>query len=376
VVGLGVGEHQHVQALDPGVREPPHDRPTRRTGVEQHRDPVALEQDRVPLAHIEERDEQLAGPQRRWVLAQRVHADGHRRDRRDDHEDPGADADRAAPCEAPQPPTWRAAQPRRRSGRGAEPGDREPAPQADHRQGDGDRYRIGSSKAGGAAQPDRHRRERSPRRRVGDPFEVPQQWRAYHVQRQREGGRHLRDRHAEHPQPHDRGDHRGREQVRGQRGERHLLEVQRAEWRRRQRRGDGDRRHVRHGLRHAPVRERRPQPRREGEQPDHGRERQLPARVAGGEGVERERHRRREAERVPARRGTSRHRRDEAGDAHDACALDRRAGAGQRDVEDDESRRDDQPPAQGDVDHRAERQRQRAEEQHVLPAHREQVREP
>ena len=91
--------------------------------------------------------------------------------------------------------------------------------------------------------------------------------------------------------------------------------------------------------------------------------------------VERERHRRREQERVPARRRPPGERGGEAGDAHHPGALDRRAAARERDVERDEREREHEPRPQRRRRPRAAREHERGEQQHVLAAGREQVRE-
>ena len=85
---------------------------------------------------------------------------------------------------------------------------------------------------------------------------------------------------------------------------------------------------------------------------------------------------RREQQRVPARAGPAGERRHEPGGAHRAGALDRGAGARDRHVESDQGEQHDQPGAQRQAHQREERPREQAEEDHVLAAHREQVREP
>ena len=166
----------------------------------------------------------------------------------------------------------------------------------------------------------------------------------------------------------------GGEQVGGQRRERDLLEVQRHERRGGERRGDRDRRRVGDRAGHAPA-QRLPQARRERQQPDDRGERQLPAGLARGQGVQGQRRRRGERERVPARRRPPGQRGHEPRDAHDPGALDRRAAARERHVDGDEQRGDREPRPQRDVEHRAQREHQRAQQQHVLPADGQEVRE-
>ncbi len=226
-----------------------------------------------------------------------------------------------------------------------------------------------------AAEPHRQRGERRAGGGVRDPFEVAEQRRAGDGERQRRGGRDLRGGHAQHAQPHDRRDDGRREQVGGQRGERHLLEVEREERGGRHGGRDRDRGRVGDRIGKAPAREQRPQRRREQQQPGDGRERELPAGLAGRARVQHERDRRGEAERVPARRRPARERGDQPGDPHHPRALDRRAAAGERHVQRDEDRRGDQPRPQRHVEHRAGREHQHAEQQHVLAGDGEQVRE-
>ena len=80
VVELGVREHQGIEPADALLAQPEVDSPLRRSGVDQHRGAVALHQRRVPLADVEERDHQLAGP-RREPISPRPHH-GEQRDER------------------------------------------------------------------------------------------------------------------------------------------------------------------------------------------------------------------------------------------------------------------------------------------------------
>ena len=89
--------------------------------------------------------------------------------------------------------------------------------------------------------------------------------------------------------------------------------------------------------------------------------------------VQRERHRCGEPERVPAVRRPPRERGDEAGRAHHARALDRRAGARERHVERHEREGDQQPRAQRQSEDGAGREHERGQQHHVLAADREHV---
>ena len=80
MVGLCVRQHEQVEPLDAGLGQPAQDRPAGRTGVDEHRDAVALEQHRVPLADVEEGDDELAGRRRRGPHAERLDAEGDRGD--------------------------------------------------------------------------------------------------------------------------------------------------------------------------------------------------------------------------------------------------------------------------------------------------------
>ncbi len=249
------------------------------------------------------------------------------------------------------------------------------APAADRREDRHGERGVRGGEPDRAAEAHRHGGERRRGGRMRDPLEIAEQRRAEQVQRRREPGRELGERDRDHPEPHDRRDDRGREQVGRQRRERDLLEVQRQ-----QRRGgsggrDRDRRHLRHGTGDAPACQRAAQPGRERQQPRDGRERQLPARLGDGERVQRERDGGREPERVPARGRAPGQRGDQPRDPHHAGALDRRAAACQRHVDGDQHDRRREPRAQRQPRDGAERQHERAEQQHVLAADREQVRE-
>ena len=55
VIGLRMGADEHVQAPDAEVPQLLRDRPVRRTAVDEHRVPVRLDERRVALADVEER---------------------------------------------------------------------------------------------------------------------------------------------------------------------------------------------------------------------------------------------------------------------------------------------------------------------------------
>ncbi len=130
--------------------------------------------------------------------------------------------------------------------------------------------------------------------------------------------------------------HRGDQQVGGQRGQGHPAEVDREQRRGRQGRGDGERAGL--GQRCRPAPEPLPDRRREHHQPDHRGEGQLPAHLSRRVRVQRQRHRCRQAEGVHARRRPARQRRDQPGGAHHPGALDRRAGPGERHVQERRAR--------------------------------------
>ena len=104
-------------------------------------------------------------------------------------------------------------------------------------------------------------------------------------------------------------------------------------------------------------------------------ERQLPAQVPAGSRVQSKRDGGRQEQRVPARRGPrERHRRD-AGGAHHAGALQRWPGARQRHIQRHQTQQRKTPPTWPQPGGHEYRQRERHQQHHVLPAHREQVRQ-
>ncbi len=92
--------------------------------------------------------------------------------------------------------------------------------------------------------------------------------------------------------------------------------------------------------------------------------------------VQRQRARRGEPERVPARGRPPRERRHEPGRAHHARALDRRPAARQRHVGGHQQQRERQPCPQRHAGHAGRGQHEDREQHHVLARHRQQVREP
>ena len=143
------------------------------------------------------------------------------------------------------------------------------------------------------------RRERQTGRVVRDLLDVDEQRAGQRGERRRQRGRDLSGGGASTPS-HITGAIAGRrQQVRRQRRERHLLEVQRHQRCRPERRGGRDRRHVGHRPGHAPG-ERRAQRLRAREQRRHGHERQLPPRLLRRARIQRERDRGRQQEPIPA----------------------------------------------------------------------------
>ena len=92
VIRLGMGEHQDVEPADPGLGEPAQDGPAGRSRVDEHGRGVALEQHRIALPDVEERDDQFAGCELRGSRAHQLHGDDGRRHRRDEDEDGDAHA--------------------------------------------------------------------------------------------------------------------------------------------------------------------------------------------------------------------------------------------------------------------------------------------
>ncbi len=92
--------------------------------------------------------------------------------------------------------------------------------------------------------------------------------------------------------------------------------------------------------------------------------------------VERERHRRCEADRVPARRRSPGERRHEPGRPHHPGPLDRRSAARQRHVGGDERERQQEPRTEREPRHARDEQDEDAEQHHVLTGDRQQVGEP
>ena len=337
----------------PASRQPPQDRPAGRAGVDEHGDAVLLQQRRVALADVEERHDELAAGGR---------LDGPDVDRGDEPErdhgrrhEGGDDATVSVRGIGPEPRGRLKTPPRR--------------PQPDERGGE---HRVRAGQRGRRAEPHGQHRRRRGRERMRDPLDERKQRRVHGVERHRESGRDLRRCRAQHPQPHHGRDRHRRQEVRRQGGQRDLLEVERHQRRRADGGGDRDGSDVGDRIRH-PAREHAPQRRGEREQRDHGGERQLPAGLPDRARVQRERHGRGEPERVPAVRGTARERGDEAGGAHHPGTLDRRTGAGERDIEGHQRKCDEEPRAQRHSEHGAGRQNQHGEQHHVLAADRQHV---
>ena len=323
VVGLRVGEHEHVEPVHARLGEALEDRAARRPGVEQHAHAALLEQHRVALADVEERDDELTGP--------RARARGRA--------GTAMIATTAAAASAAATASRRrgaGARARRRSRRAARCATIPAAPRAAYAAARpiGPPMRTGTAASGSAEAVLRH------------PADVAQQ---------RPGGEHRRAgraparpaRAATASMPsHITGATAGAAS--------RLAGSDASETCSKCSASSGAVATVAAsviaaasatgaGMRRA---EPRPQRRDEREQADHRDEGELPARVAGGARVEREGDGGGEAERVPARRGPSRERGDQPGDAHHARALDRRPAARERHVQRDEHHRGDQAEPQ------------------------------
>ena len=77
VVGLGVRQHQHVEPAHTRPLQAPQDRPTRGPGVDQDGRAGALEERRVALTHVEERDDELVAGA--WAHGRSAAGRGHER---------------------------------------------------------------------------------------------------------------------------------------------------------------------------------------------------------------------------------------------------------------------------------------------------------
>ena len=123
VVRLRVGEQQRVEPLHPRLGEPAQDRAAGRPGVDQQRGAVALQQRRVALADVEERDDELARARRRGAAVRG--GEDERRQPRSRRAPPAARAGGAAgPLAATRGRRARARRPRRRTRRPGRPGRR------------------------------------------------------------------------------------------------------------------------------------------------------------------------------------------------------------------------------------------------------------
>ena len=235
--------------------------------------------------------------------------------------------------------------------------------------------RVGQRQPDRAAEPHRQRGRGRLGGDVRDPLHVGEQRAVEQVQGHAQRRRDLRGRDPEHPEPHHRRDRRRGDEVGRQRGERDLLEVERHQRRGGDRRGRGDRSGVRQRPGHAGA----PQPlapaRCEREQPDDRGERELPPDLARRPRVECEREHDRQPERVPARRRPARQRGHEPGAAHHAGALDRRAAAGERDVDHDQRERQRQPCAEREPRDHPDPEGEHGQQDDVLARHRQQVSE-
>jgi hypothetical protein len=176
-----------------------------------------------------------------------------------------------------------------------------------------------------------------------------------------------------HPEPHDRRDERQRRQVRADAGERERAEVVRQQRRGGHRRSQRDRRALGKGPRHAA--ERAPDRPGEKQHAGHRGERQLPSGIARSQWVDRQRGRRREQQRIPARARPPGRGGGEPRHGHHPGPLKRRARAGKRHVERHERQQRCDPHARTGTRRAEQRRREREQEHDVLPTHRQDVSE-
>ena len=342
VVGLRVREHQRVEPLDAGLLEPLQDRPVGRAGVHQHRGAVELDQRRVALPDVQEREHELARAAARQALPSRCARRPARSSPRNGATQPAPRAPPDRPAPAGSDPTAAAASPiavaiRARAGQRRSPGARWTSITRDRRRAGDVRHVAAGRRSSGAVRAENGVASGAATCAATD---------------------------GEHPEPHHRRDRRRGQQVRRQRRQRHLLEVQRHQRRGPERRRDRDRGGVGDGLRH-PALERLAQRRGADEQRRDRGERQLPPRLVRRPRVERQRHRRGEQQRVPAPRRAPRERGHQPRDAHHPRALDRRPAARERDVERDHRRGQHEPRPQRHADQRAQPQDERGQQHHV-----------
>ena len=354
VARLVRGDHE-LEARHPRRAQLPVDARLGRAAVEQHaRAGAVLDQRRVALADVQERDRRLARSGRRGRDPERAEGEQRRGSR---------GGETARPHRQPAPPG--------RAGRGPrlEP-PREPPP-GQHRGRDGG---VGGGHRDRRPNGQRNRGARQlgePARQAG---ERPGQH-AVHVTHRADKWRQHRSRlpgdDLERPEPHDRRDQRQRSEIRSDTRQRERAEVVREE--RRGGDGGGERDRGALGQRARQPSERVPQPGREQEDSGDRRERQLPAGVAGRERVERQGDRRREQQRVPAGRRPADRRRGQAGDRHHAGALQRRAGARQRHVHRHQREQHGDPQPRSSPRGREQGSGEREQQHHVLAADRQHV---
>ena len=122
--------------------------------------------------------------------------------------------------------------------------------------------------------------------------------------------------------------------------------------------------------------ERPAQQRGQREDPGDRGERELPPGVAARARVHAQRHARRQQQRVPARGRAGGGKRDQRRRAHDARPLQRRPRTRQRHVQRDQRHGPGQPGPVPDPRRGHQRQRERGQQHHVLPADGQDVREP
>jgi hypothetical protein len=310
VVGLRVRHHQRVEPAHARGAQLADHRCFTRPGVHEDGVQSVLDERRVALADVEHADPHARGRGRQPVGPARGDDTRGNQCRRS-HGETGGKPARAR----------RRAQQRTAPALGAQCEDCGGARRAYHRDG---------------ARREPNLRVRRGGRDVGQPREV-----GGRVGRQLRGhGRGRRGdlprRGREEPEPHG-GRHSGHGQhVGGQCDERRALEVDRYERRRPDRRRGGQRGRFGEARGHPAGPEPLAQRPRQQEDGHDRREAQLPARLLGGPRVERERHGRGQQHRLTARRRPAGQHCHHAGGPHDARALNRRAGARQRDVQRDQ----------------------------------------
>ena len=350
--------HDGAQPVDPRLPEQPRHARVGAAPVEEHGTAVGvLDERRVALPHVEERDGEVvrrsrAGDRPRREHDRRQRDQGTRRER-----PPRGDPSACSGLIHPRPASPHS------------PCDREPErgqPQVDGADRDRPRQADRGDRMRERGEAGRHQIE--PReQRLGRKRDDGRD-RVRGVRARRSEGRQLAGGGVQHARPHHRRDGGQRREICRDRHERHRLEVEREQRRGRDARDRGEPQ----GARGQAARRERPR----GDDPRHRRERELPAGVARHARVRRQRYGRREQQRIRSRCRPRSRERDQPGRAHHGRALQRRAGTRKRHVQRDEGEQDRDARPRRDAGEREQRHRQRAQEHHVLAAHREQVGKP